>query len=185
MSRYPRVQLCSSTHHLTPLAADDGSEVQPMQNPCIVLTGQPRSCRPNQGGKVARTSSAETHGCSHINKQAACMKSPVALKSPSRALHSGLTADRVNGVRKSRFTVSFTDPFTSKTILSLTEHTSCAKQNDGFGRGQNTGLGWSDPTFGQMLMAKRPGVAPAQHAHRVRVFCPRGFSEERQFTCVL
>src|SRR5713226_5939532 len=129
MSRYPEAQNRSSSHHLTPLAADDGSEVQPMQNPRILLAGQPRSCRPNQGGKVARTLSMETHGCSHINNQAACMRSRVALRSPSRAFHSGLTTDRVNDVRKSRFTVSFTDPFTSKTILSLTEHTRCAKQN--------------------------------------------------------
>jgi hypothetical protein len=30
------------------------------------------------------------------------------------------------------------------------------RKNNHFGRGQNTVLGWSDPTFGQMLVAKRP-----------------------------
>jgi hypothetical protein len=146
MSRHPEIGTTASTPHRTPFNTDDGSEVQPMLNPRIVLAGQPRSCRPNRAGKAARKSSAETYGCTHINKQAARMKSPVALKSPSKAFYWALTADMVNGGRKSMFTVSFTDMFTSKTILSATEHTSCANQDDGFGRGQNTGLGWSDPT---------------------------------------
>ncbi len=40
---------------------------------------------------------------------------------------------------------------------------SCAWHNDQFGRGQNTGLGWSDPTFvhGSVPKVIR-GVAPAQ-----------------------
>jgi hypothetical protein len=40
---------------------------------------------------------------------------------------------------------------------------SCAWHNDQFGRGQNTGLGWSDPTFVYVCVPKViGGVAPAQ-----------------------
>ncbi len=45
--------------------------------------------------------------------------------------------------------------------------TSCAWHDDQFGRGQNTMLGWSDPTFCHWLVAKRPlEVAPAQSIGR-------------------
>jgi hypothetical protein len=70
----------------------------------------------------------------------------------------------VNGERKARFTVSFTGPFTSKAILSHTEYIACARQDDGFGRGQNSGLGWSDP--------QNPiGVAPAQLGKTREIAC--------------
>jgi len=40
---------------------------------------------------------------------------------------------------------------------------SCATRDDHFGRGQNTGLGWSDPTFVHVSVPKViRGVAPAQ-----------------------
>lgn len=40
---------------------------------------------------------------------------------------------------------------------------SCAWQDDQLGRGQNTGLGWSDPTFVHVSVPKViRGVAPAQ-----------------------
>src|SRR5258708_34562864 len=40
---------------------------------------------------------------------------------------------------------------------------SCASRDDQFGRGQNTGLGWSDPTFVHASVPKvLRGVAPAQ-----------------------
>jgi hypothetical protein len=40
---------------------------------------------------------------------------------------------------------------------------SCASRDDRFGRGQNTGLGWSDPTFVHVSVPKViRGVAPAQ-----------------------
>ncbi len=40
---------------------------------------------------------------------------------------------------------------------------SCAGRDDHFGRGQNTGLGWSDPTFVHVSVPKLiRGVAPAQ-----------------------
>jgi hypothetical protein len=39
----------------------------------------------------------------------------------------------------------------------------CAGRNDQFGHGQNTGLGWSDPTFAHVSVPKVVrGVAPAQ-----------------------
>ena len=155
MAHYPETQIRSSTHHLTPFAADDGSAVQPTQPSCVTLRGQLRSCRPNLRGKVTRTPSAQTHSCAHINKQAESRRSLMTSSSPSRAFHTCSTAARVNGARKARFTVSFTDPFTLKATLSQRKHIDCAQHEDGFGRGQNTGLGWSDPTFGQILAAKR------------------------------
>jgi hypothetical protein len=166
MSRYPEAQNRSSTHHLTPLTADDGSEVQPTRVSCVALAGQPRSCRPNLGVRVTRTSSPETHGCSHINKQTDCGGSLPTSSNPSKTFYRWLTAAKVNGARKAKFTLSFTDPFILKAILSHTEHTGCARHEDEFGRGQNTGLGWSDPQ-------NQTGVAPAQSdIVRTRVTSP-------------
>ena len=56
---------------------------------------------------------------------------------------------------------------------------SYAWHNDQFGRGQNTGLGWSDPTFAHVSVPKvLRGVAPAQLRRRPRrVFCPRSVSQ--------
>jgi hypothetical protein len=58
---------------------------------------------------------------------------------------------------------------------------SCASRDDQFGRGQNTGLGWSDPTFVHVSVPKViRGVAPAQlRGDRAEcfvraVFCNRG-----------
>ena len=39
-------------------------------------------------------------------------------------------------------------PFTSAVNGSIEEHCGCALRDIQFGRGQNTGVGWSDPTFG-------------------------------------
>jgi hypothetical protein len=39
----------------------------------------------------------------------------------------------------------------------------CAWRDDQFGRGQNTALGWSDPTLGHCCVPKVSRVAPAQH----------------------
>jgi hypothetical protein len=123
MSRYSEAQTRSNTHHVTPLTPDDGSEVQPMRVSIVVLAGQPLSCRPNLGGKVNQTSSPETRGCSALNNEAELMRSLPTSTSPSKPFHPWLTAARVNGERKARFTVSFTGPFTSKAILSHTEST--------------------------------------------------------------
>jgi hypothetical protein len=108
MSRYSEAQTRSNTHHVTPLTPDDGSEVQPMRVSIVVLAGQPRSCRPNLGGKVNQTSSPETRGCSALNNEAELMRSLPTSTSPSKPFHPWLTAARVNGERKARFTVSFT-----------------------------------------------------------------------------
>jgi hypothetical protein len=80
-------------------------------------------------------------------KEQKCSRSLLTWISPSRIFPLLLTAGGVNGPWKAQFTLWFTDPFTSKAIVSLVEQTSCAPQDDGFGRGQNTGLGWSDPTL--------------------------------------
>jgi len=45
---------------------------------------------------------------------------------------------------------------------SVQERRGCAWRGDQFGRGQDTVLGWSDPTFAHGSVAKvMPGVAPA------------------------
>jgi hypothetical protein len=156
MAHYPETQIRSSTHHLTPFTANDGSEVQPMQVSCVMLRGKLRSCGPNLGGKVTRTPSAQTHSCARTNKCAEGKRSLLTSSSPSEAFHTCSTAARVNGARSARFTLSFTDPFTLKPSISQREQIDCAEHEDGFGRGQNTGLRWSDPTFGQVHVAKRP-----------------------------
>jgi excisionase family DNA binding protein len=56
----------------------------------------------------------------------------------------------------------------------------CASRDDQFGRGQNTGLGWSDPTFVQVSVPKAiRGVAPAQlRGDCAEVFCPRRIPQQ-------
>jgi hypothetical protein len=48
-------------------------------------------------------------------------------------------------------------------FVRIQSRRSCAWHDDQFGRGQNTGLGWSDPTFVHVSVPKViRGVAPAQ-----------------------
>jgi hypothetical protein len=58
---------------------------------------------------------------------------------------------------------------------------SCAWHNDQFGRGQNTGLGWSDPTFVHVSVPKViRGVAPAQlRGDRAECFVRSAFCSRR------
>jgi hypothetical protein len=58
---------------------------------------------------------------------------------------------------------------------------SCAWHDDQFGRGQNTGLGWSDPTFVHVSVPKViRGVAPAQlRGDRAEYFVRAAFSSRR------
>ena len=64
---------------------------------------------------------------------------------------------------------------------------SCAGRDDQIGRGQNTGLGWSDPTFAHVSVPKViRGVAPAQlRGDRAEcfvraAFCSGGHSDEQR-----
>jgi hypothetical protein len=58
---------------------------------------------------------------------------------------------------------------------------SCASRDDQFGRGQNTGLGWSDPTFAHVSVPKViRGVAPAQlRGDRAECFVRTAFRSRR------
>jgi hypothetical protein len=58
---------------------------------------------------------------------------------------------------------------------------SCAWNDDQFGRGQNTGLGWSDPTFVHVSVPKViRGVAPAQlRGDRAEYFVRAAFRSRR------
>jgi hypothetical protein len=58
---------------------------------------------------------------------------------------------------------------------------SCARYDDQFGRGQNTGLGWSDPTFVHASVPKViRGVAPAQlRGDRAECFVRAAFHSRR------
>jgi hypothetical protein len=57
----------------------------------------------------------------------------------------------------------------------------CAGRDDQFGRGQNTGLGWSDPTFVHVSVPKViRGVAPAQlRGDRAECFVRAAFRSRR------
>ena len=63
-------------------------------------------------------------------------------------------------------------PRISGRVRSQRGYASC---DDQFGRGQNTGLGWSDPTFVHVSVPKViRGVVPAQlRGDRAECFCPR------------
>jgi hypothetical protein len=73
-------------------------------------------------------------------------------------------------------------PLRHPRIFGRVRHrSSCARPNDQFGRGQNTGFGWSDPTFVHVSVPKViRGVAPAQlRGDRAEcfvraAFCSRG-----------
>ncbi len=65
---------------------------------------------------------------------------------PSAVFTTRLDAAMVNGKGKTPFTVTFTDPFTLGAMRSHRDFRSCAQRSDEFGRRENTGLGWSDPS---------------------------------------
>ena len=50
----------------------------------------------------------------------------------------------------------FTVPFTLVVNGTFDAQQGCAMRDFSFGRGQNTGLGWSDPTFWALSRPKRP-----------------------------
>jgi len=50
----------------------------------------------------------------------------------------------------------FTVPFTLVVNGTFDAQQGCAMRDFYFGRGQNTGLGWSDPTFWALSRPKRP-----------------------------
>ncbi len=64
---------------------------------------------------------------------------------------------------------------------SVRSRRSYAGHDDQFGRGQNTGLGWSDPTFVHVSVPKViRGVAPAQlRGNRAEYFVRAAFSSRR------
>jgi len=60
----------------------------------------------------------------------------------------------------------------------------CVSREDQFGHGQNTVLGWSDPTFAHGSVAKLiPGVAPA-HEEIASDVLPASVAEFLDETCV-
>ena len=63
----------------------------------------------------------------------------------------------LNGVKRSRkriITLRFTFRVTPGVTRSYWEHKRCAWRGNGFGHGQNTRMGWSDPQFGNQRLAK-------------------------------
>ncbi len=65
----------------------------------------------------------------------------------------------------------------SRIFTRVRSRRSCASRDDQFGRGQNTGLGWSDPTFVHVSVPKViRGVAPAQlRGNRAECFVHAAF----------
>jgi hypothetical protein len=70
----------------------------------------------------------------------------------SSFLNSHLRADTVTGAPMTRVTVAVTNAVTSD-ARKTTRDTAVMNR---IGRGENSGMGWSDPAFGQVLVAKRP-----------------------------
>jgi len=76
--------------------------------------------------------------------------------------HRQSLLSRVTGEWKTQITPPFTISFTLRVNESVEEHKGCAVHDEEFGRGQNTGMGWNDPTFGPGSVAKATrGVVPA------------------------
>ena len=89
---------------------------------------------------------------------------PEALHSHAGSLNTRLDASS-EGERCTKDTVHPVVHFSVHFRISgrVRSRTTCAWPNDQFGRGQNTGLGWSDPTFVHVSVPKViRGVAPAQ-----------------------
>jgi hypothetical protein len=71
-------------------------------------------------------------------------------------------------------TPPFTISFTLRVNESVEEHKGCAVHDEEFGRGQNTGMGWNDPTFAHDFVAKMtPWVVPAHNKERGSVLPAR------------
>src|SRR6059058_5517430 len=71
------------------------------------------------------------------------------------SLHSLWDLKQVKRARNRIITPRFTFRVTPRVTRSCWEHRGCAWRGIGFGRGQNTGMGWSDPTFGSLWLPKR------------------------------
>src|SRR5882724_6962660 len=72
----------------------------------------------------------------------------------SVSLHSLWGLKQVKRARNRIITLRFTFRVTLRVTRSCWEHRGCAWRDIGFGHGQNTVLGWSDPTFGSQRLAK-------------------------------
>jgi hypothetical protein len=156
MSRYPEAQTCSSTHHLTPLTLDGGSEVRPMWVSYVVLAGTASLLSTKPGWRGTHTISPEMHGCSPINQQAGCRRKFTELDECFKSFPHVVSCER--GERCAESTVhpvvhrsvhleGDPKPYGTKRLCNARQRIRTRL---------NTGMGWSDPTFGQMLVAKRP-----------------------------
>jgi hypothetical protein len=71
----------------------------------------------------------------------------------SKSFDRYLQRGRVTGARNTQITISVTLTVTLA-IEQVSKEQGCAWRDDQFGRGQNTVLGWSDPTFAHGSVAK-------------------------------
>src|SRR5437773_5377624 len=71
------------------------------------------------------------------------------------SLRSLWALKQVKRARNRIITLRFTLRVTLRVTRSCWEHRGCAWRDIGFGHGQNTVLGWSDPTFGSLWLPKR------------------------------
>src|SRR5207253_8738372 len=89
--------------------------------------------------------------------------------------HSLWDLKQVKRARNRIITLRFTFRVTLMVTRSCWEHRGCAWRDIGFGHGQNTVLGWSDPTFGSQRLAKTSwGRSSPQTGNGsvCEVFCP-------------
>ncbi len=93
-----------------------------------------------------------------------------------------LLAGMVTCARRTRVTVAVTNAGTSDARKTPRD----TEVMNRIGRGENPGMGWSDPVFGQNACGqKTTRVAPAHHALRVNVLSPRPRVGQIKTACAL
>jgi hypothetical protein len=74
-------------------------------------------------------------------------------------------------------TPPFTISFTLRVNESVEEHKGCAVHDEEFGRGQNTGMGWNDPTFAHDFVAKMTPGSFQPITRNEDLYCPRACTD--------
>ena len=145
------------------------SEMRAIRGPCYgVKFGRIVSLASLSPSSVARfrglNSDSGNGVCFAVSRQASEIIEPAALHS-----HSAFLNFRPDASSEGERCIRETDHPIVHSLVHLIlsrrvrSRRSCGSYNDQFGRGQNNGLGWSDPTFVHVSVPKvTRGVAPAQ-----------------------
>jgi hypothetical protein len=148
---HPRNQCAAVAEKIEIRAAevsDEAGATPPFDAPCV--TGSVGSLAPHQFSECTRRLSKSTGGSSFLN--------------------SHLRADTVTGARRTRVTVAVTNAVTSDGCKTARD----TEVMNRIGRGENPGMGWSDPVFWPKACSqKTTRVAPAHQTLCVNVLSPR------------